>query len=327
MATSKECNWTVSKDKHCKNFIDYYEDYDFGIDELKFHPFEEKYENCMFTIYTIVNEWLNENIPAETTEFDLLNTTDEFSYTDFCIINKINYNINKPKREGATFSLKFSEYLSEHIKHHLTTVKNHKIWVKKSKLLFERLMGIKASEKLERAVLNHDLSKYTHREIIGYALRFPKGKNPREVPKQMTAEEYKEWSDSQDHHYSVNKHHPEYFYVDSIEDIEIKQSMVDPKSDEPLLYIYESIFDMLACNGERFLNGTDYFDLRELINIKDEFLARYHYKGDDNDRKKVVSILMEMNKKLDNIGEDIAYYEKLYGKKVLYSRKEGDILG
>jgi len=114
----------------------------------------------------------------------------------------------------------------------------------------------------EEIILQHDLSKYSFLELVGYTAKW------------VWNLDCPLWQEALSHHYKHNPHHPQCY----------------PGQKMPLCHLEESVIDMIACHWERTLNGKEDVTARELINFSDVYLNRYL----DEDRQIVRSILQKI---------------------------------
>jgi len=114
----------------------------------------------------------------------------------------------------------------------------------------------------EIQILQHDSSKYSFLELVGYTCRWVWGM---ESPL---------WEEALAHHYSNNPHHPQYWQGQRM----------------PLTYLEESIIDMLGCAWERQLGGGEEVLLSAMATIENKFLMRYQ----EQDRELVKKYLVKM---------------------------------
>lgn len=104
---------------------------------------------------------------------------------------------------------------------HINQVDSHRTWLRAVYDRFSKYMPLVT----ETAIDNHDLSKYSVVQCIGYTAKF--------VHK-LT--ESRCWPTALAHHYAKEPHHPEYY---------------EKGTDMPPEYLQESVMDMIACRWER----------------------------------------------------------------------------
>lgn len=124
----------------------------------------------------------------------------------------------------------------------LSVNSSHRVFIKKVYERFQTLfphLGV-------RAVEEHDLSKFTLVELIGYTHRWVWGK------------ESELWKEALAHHYAQNPHHP--------------QHRIGPMEEGDL---EESVVDMMACSWERREGGRDDVSAEALADVNEGYLERY----------------------------------------------------
>ncbi|XP_052785741.1 uncharacterized protein LOC128221243 [Mya arenaria] len=163
---------------------------------------------------------------------------------------------------------------------HFRIVATHRIWLRKVyKLCLE--IGIQFPENVESLVNKHDFSKYTHKEVLGYAIMFQDGNLDF---RELTLDDEKvEWKNTLYNHYAHNPHHPEYFYPEDTQTgvREKTKPIRELDSEDGLCYLLESILDMLASRGERFLKDDPVISLQKLFEMPRRYLQRYHESDQD----------------------------------------------
>lgn len=156
---------------------------------------------------------------------------------------------------------------------HLRTVTSHRKWLRGS-LRFLKTIGVRFSHKMDDLIQKHDLSKYTHKEVLGYAIMF--GDGSVDFRKLEAEEEKLEWENTLYNHYAHNPHHPEYFYPLQEDGTRKRdKSMVDLDPDNGQDYLDESIVDMLASRGERYLAEDPVISVQKWFDIPERFFGRY----------------------------------------------------
>ena len=140
-----------------------------------------------------------------------------------------------------------------YIMNHFKQVLNHRKWLYYAFTLISDSLKDSDKAALHELVLNHDLSKFSAVEALGYGLKFGRQEG-------LTKEkEIKAWEKALQHHYSNNPHHPE-FHNDQ---------------DMGHTYLLESIVDSLACRLERVLNVVKTASAEDIFKVPDTFLDRY----------------------------------------------------
>lgn len=138
---------------------------------------------------------------------------------------------------------------------------SHRHWIK---LVYKFLkeIGVQFPEGMATAIRNHDLSKFTFPEGLGYGVMFGETGEYRT----LTGAEKTEWDATLDEHRGSNPHHPEFF---SGYHPVIRQPGKD-------LYFLESIIDMLAARGERVIAKDKKLSILKWFDMPGEFLSRYN---------------------------------------------------
>ncbi|XP_045162693.2 uncharacterized protein LOC123527362 [Mercenaria mercenaria] len=167
----------------------------------------------------------------------------------------------------------YDEMVKIKVPGHLKVATSHRRWLR---LTYEFLVkiGVKFSDKMSNLIKRHDLSKYTHREVLGYAVMFGDGSiDWRHL--ELEAEKI-EWDNTLHNHYAGNPHHPEYFYPlaeDGKRDKSVPMLKLDPVNGTN--FLDESIIDMLAARGERTLASDPKFSIKKWIGIDEKYFFRY----------------------------------------------------
>ncbi|XP_045162704.2 uncharacterized protein LOC123527372 [Mercenaria mercenaria] len=167
----------------------------------------------------------------------------------------------------------YDEMVKIKVPGHLKVATSHRRWLR---LTYELLLkiGVRFSDKMSDLVRRHDLSKYTHREVLGYAVMFGDGSiDWRQL--EIEAEKI-EWDNTLHNHYAGNPHHPEYFYPlleDGKRDKSVPMLKLDPENGKD--FVDESIIDMLAARGERVLAKDPEFNVKKWLDIEERYLFRY----------------------------------------------------
>ena len=149
---------------------------------------------------------------------------------------------------------------------HIQEVLKHRRWIIRMFFFVSHALIQEQREKLYERILQHDLSKLSSIESIGYTIQFHrKGKEKNEKEKKCVEKAFK-------HHYECNDHHPEYYGANNMDEYAL----------------IESIIDMLACRTDRDIS-RDNFTLSAILDIPDIYLERYTV----GDKKKVCKYLNE----------------------------------
>lgn len=215
----------------------------------------------------LVGDWLDgkvgSGIPTETRELEY--------------VQEINSGVNgangQPLSEDEVSKTVYKEMVNIHVPGHLRIVTSHRRWIRRSHDFLVKI-GATFSDKMEDLIWRHDLSKYTHREVLGYAVMFGDGAvNWRQLKEDAEKEE---WDNTLHNHYAGNPHHPEYFYPklpDGSRDKSSSMFTLDPENGKD--FVDESIIDMLASRGERILADDAEFDVHKWMAIDEKYLLRY----------------------------------------------------
>lgn len=190
----------------------------------------------------------------------------------------------KKRHEVITCSPKSGTYIDRHLQQ---TVE-HRLWIYYAFVLISDSLTAADREKVHHLVLQHDLSKFSAVEIVGYSLKFGRS-DGQELKK---ASHIAKWELALQHHYKENAHHP--------------QHRADGKMTS--LYLIESIIDMLACRMQRNLSGHPGSSTEDIFKVPDTFLNRYT----DHDKQRVSYYLRSWS--ADVMGSP---YRKSLGQKLL----------
>ncbi|XP_053389345.1 uncharacterized protein LOC128552341 [Mercenaria mercenaria] len=121
-------------------------------------PTEQWERNYIARVNRIVNGEVN-NCSKEVSD-----TSGDKSMGLFCS----DENLDKKTRDV------YYEMIKIKVPGHLNVVTSHRRWIRLT-YKFLNLIGVKFSDKMTDLVRRHDLSKYTHREVRGYAIMFGDG--------------------------------------------------------------------------------------------------------------------------------------------------------
>ena len=217
-------------------------------------------------LYRLINTWLRGSLgygsPTEVEEIDLVSRVNEWNKDDMDCVT-----------ESKEVDMVFDELVNIKVPGHLRTVTSHRKWIRGT-LTFLETTGVFFNEKLTNLVRIHDLSKYSHKEVLGYAIMF--GDGCIDFRQLEDADEKCEWENSLYNHYAHNPHHPEYFYpLQADGERRRDQSMMDLDRANGEDYLIESIIDMLASRGERYLAKDHVFSVQKWFDIPEKFFCRY----------------------------------------------------
>lgn len=168
----------------------------------------------------------------------------------------------------------FNQLVELGVPNHFKIVASHRLWIRFIKELLVEA-GIKFPEDMDKRLFEHDLDKFSHHTVIGYAIKFGDGEGGKQ---QFESESEKQaWENAVSYHRKHNDHHPEYFYCQMADGSFDKSTSIMKSSPETLAKscLIESCLDMLASRGERDLKNDDFFSVRTLFNIDEEYFLRY----------------------------------------------------
>ena len=188
----------------------------------------------------------------------------------------------------------YNEMVELKIPGHLKVVTSHRKWLRLTYNFLSKV-GFKFSDKLFDLIRKHDLSKFTHREVLGYAVMFGDGSIDWRQLKEDA--EKIEWDNTLHNHYAGNPHHPEYFYPvteDGKRDKSVPMLKLDPENGKD--YLDESVIDMLAARGERTLANDTNFDVDKWLDVDEKYFFRYA----EEDKTYVKERLTEYHKLADD---------------------------
>ncbi|KAH3853411.1 hypothetical protein DPMN_095934 [Dreissena polymorpha] len=219
-------------------------------------------------LYLLVEDWLENKVgtgsPTDPTEAALIRE-----------VNKLSGEVSGTMNDQDDIIKSIYQMLVEiKVPGHLKVVCSHRFWIRKSYELCV-VVGVKFSDMMPDLIDRHDLSKFCHREVLGYAIMFGEGgQDFRQLEK---PDEKEEWTLSLEHHYSHNPHHPEYFCDRDKEGKRVgSRRMIEADPDYGKDFLDESIIDMMASRGERFLAKDPVFNVKKLLEMPERFLFRYH---------------------------------------------------
>lgn len=206
------------------------------------------------------------------------------------LIHGVNMQVNVPCEQtisttGQAVQSAYKQLQDRHVLDHFRIVTSHRYWLRKSHEFLVKI-GIAFSEKMGELIMQHDMSKYTHRESLGYAVMFGDG---RTAWRKLEDNEKTEWETTLENHYAYNPHHPEYFgYRGEIGSTTACQDMASVEDVESSDFIIESVIDMLASRGERVLKDDPEISISQWMTVDDRYLKRYT----EHDRRLVQQYLL-----------------------------------
>ena len=193
-------------------------------------------------------------------------------------VKKVN-KLNHVTHSGSKVELSADEqFVYDHLVQikvlgHLRIVTSHRKWIRGT-LEILKTIGIHVSVALDTLVLRHDLSKFSHKEVLGYAIMF--GDGSIDFRQLENSDDKFEWENSLYNHYAHNPHHPEYFYPLQADGARVRDRSImelDPVQGKD--FLFESAVDMLAANGERLLAQDPVIGVKKWFNLSDRFYKRY----------------------------------------------------
>ena len=169
------------------------------------------------------------------------------------------------RNESVTCTKRGLSYIINHMRQ---TVE-HRKWLYYAFVLVADSFTYRDREKLHELVLNHDLSKFSATEAIGYGYKFGR-KNVNSVelknPKHIAM-----WEDALKHHHINNAHHPEH----------------TPHCPLSFFVLIESVLDLLACRMGKKLAGKLDSTPNDIFDIPPMYIERYV----PNDRERIKDLL------------------------------------
>lgn len=162
-------------------------------------------------------------------------------------------------------SVRCTDSALTYVMNHLKQTIEHRKWLYYSYVILSDSFASRDREKLLQLILNHDLSKFSAIEVLGYGLKFGRKNNiqPLKNPQHIAL-----WEEALQHHYQNNAHHPQH---------------TDSGRIMNRWHLIESVLDMLACRMQRNLAGHADSTTADIFDIPPTYLERYTEK----DREKV----------------------------------------
>lgn len=224
-----------------------------------------EYQAYATALYILIEDWLDHKNQAP----------DKRDTPDMRYIRNVNQKLNCRDKNADLDAENVCDAREKlmilNVPGHLEIVTSHRRWIQDTFNLLKRF-GVPFESKMSERVRLHDLSKYGHKEVLGYSIMF----GDRGGFKQLGDEDEKmEWELSLRSHYAHNPHHPEYFYpvIDGV-----KTNSVYESEGGGRLFLDESIINVLACRGERVLAADKVISIKNWFDIPDRYLARYNEK-------------------------------------------------
>ena len=229
------------------------------------------YQIYKLALHELINDWLTGKIEPKT----------HIELWQQKVIRMTNDNINKCIDEkhmvnSAEMKRVYNELIRRNVPGHLEIATSHRKWLKLTFELLERI-GVRFSKKMNQLILDHDLSKYSHFEVLGYAIMFGDGNGWKDA-NTLIDEEKIEWHSALNHHFETNAHHPEFFYTKMSDGTRDKSKYILFQNNNGLNgidCIDESLIDMLACSAQRKMCNEEKFSIFKWLDIDDKFLERY----------------------------------------------------
>jgi hypothetical protein len=180
------------------------------------------------------------------------------------------------------------------LSHHFADVVMHRRWVQAVFELWELVSPEEEPAKtalshlLRRRVQEHDLSKFSAHEALGYHYLFHAKSAPRALSF-PTKEAL--WEKALDHHYRGNDHHPQYWF-------KYRCPTHDSRSQGTMPWpaLVESVLDMVASRLQRSLSDQHMICPEQLMAVPQQFLTRY-----DQQKIEVNKYLFDWGTKLSDL--------------------------
>jgi hypothetical protein len=151
---------------------------------------------------------------------------------------------------------------------HLDQTVEHRKWLYFAFLIVGDSLEAGQGAKLKEKIINHDLSKFSAVEALGYGYRFGR-KDSSQPLKNKT--HIALWDAALKHHYESNPHHPEFSKGKNMNELDL----------------VESIVDMLGCRMQRNLAGHAHSTVADIFAVPPVYLNRYT----ESDKRKVQDLL------------------------------------
>ena len=170
------------------------------------------------------------------------------------------------RNESISCTASALKYIVNHFKQTMA----HRKWLYYAFVLVRDSLTARDSEKIRQLVLDHDLSKFSAIEVLGYSFKFGRKKTSDPLKNQVHIEL---WDKALEHHYKNNPHHPQHYS--------------DGGSIKSHCHLIQSILDILAWRMERNLAGHKESTTEDIFNVPSTLLEPYTEK----DREKIVFYL------------------------------------
>ena len=231
------------------------------------HILSISYTMFRFSVFILINSWM-------------LNV--ECSEHEIRLLKALNDKVNRPNQEEIP-KYKVKEYkkviapVEERILAHFNSTKRHQILFRKIFDFFKKI-GVKfgaSDEEVEIMIDLHDLSKFTHKECLGFGLKWY---NCSQKKLRLTTHELKEWNLALDHHHSHNPHHAEYHYPKK------DNGEIDQDNWKPIVKTVERlkmIFLEIAVNDLTYLIENNYcgkakLEVKDWLTPNETCLQKFH---------------------------------------------------
>lgn len=106
---------------------------------------------------------------------------------------------------------------------HFDIVARHRFWIKQTFELLKMSNALHNTEELQVRIDAHDLSKYGPEEALGYSIMI--GQNG--YFRKLKGKDKASWEKALRHHYRSNSHHPQFWGIEVMKEIDLEQSIID----------------------------------------------------------------------------------------------------
>lgn len=221
-------------------------------------------ETYKATLHYLIDNWLDDNLKGY---------EQPRNGYDIKIIREYNDRENKPTTPQTDQDIRncLDQLIELHVPAHLVNTTSHREWIQ---FALNVSSGLCYSQTFNDRIARHDLSKYSHKEVLGYGIMFQEGAQTFRAL--SDPEEKAEWDRALLHHYEHNDHHPEHFYrIHSDGKRDKSQSILSLNPSIAKEVLIESLLDMLASRGERNMKNDTEFSVQKWFDIEEKYLLRY----------------------------------------------------